>query len=204
MSKILIPFPVPTSTVIAYHKDSPYLVYLIRQAKKHKKRMTLVGGRCELPDQTHLDCIRDEWKQEAGGQNATLKNLRHWATKTDRDADPRETTLGKLTGNKCPKKLINQPVLGLYGCPDEIYLAEVDGTPFPSDGEATECILYDVRDLLISADESYSEFGAQHDLLLALYCRHLNGKPVDHNFLSDMFRLRIKLLEFQAFPERDR
>lgn len=198
MSKILIPYPVPTSTVIAYEKNNPYLVYVIRQAKKHMKRLTLVGGRCELPEQSHLDCIRDEWIQEAGGKGATLKRLRHWASKTDRYADPRESTLGKLAGKNCPTHLINEPALGLYGSPDEIYLAEVNGTPHPSDGEATECLAFDVRDIRITTEPVDSQFGAQHDLVLALYCRHLAKHiRIIHEDLSDMAKLRLTLLHLQ-------
>ncbi len=202
--KILIPFPVPTSTIIAHHKDNPYRVYVIEQAKKHNGRLTLVGGRCELPAQDHETCIKEEWVQEAGGKGATLTGLRFWLAKNDRFADPRKTTLGKVTSNQCPKRLINQPVLGLYGCPDAIFIAAVEGEPYPNDGEAKQCLLIDVREIVITETPEQSKFGAQHDLLLALYRQYLDRKiyfePVEP--ISDMADFRRSLLFSQSKDRR--
>lgn len=175
MSKTLIPFPVPTSTVIAHRKGKPHMVYLIEQTIKHNGRLTLIGGRCTLPKQSHTTCIREEWTQEAGGKGAELVNLRHWVYKTDRSADPRVTTLGKVTDNQCPEELRGQPVLGLYGSPDAIFIAEVAGQPYPNDGEAKQCILIDVRDIKITTTAEESKFGAQHDIVLALYAHKLEN-----------------------------
>ncbi len=200
----LIPFPVPTSTVIAYHQHDPYKVWVIEQAKKHRGRLTLVGGRCELPGQSHETCITEEWQQEAGGNGpdgiaAELTCLQYFLTKNDRFADPRETTLGKLTSGKCPKKLLNQPVLGLYGSPDAIYLGRVIGTPYPNDGEAKQCLLFDIRELVITETADQSKFGAQHDLLLGLYRRFVDRKFHGTNeMLTDMNELRSSLLSIQA------
>lgn len=200
----LIPFPVPTSSVIAYHERDPYKVWLIEQAKKHRGRLTLVGGRCELPKQTHETCINEEWQQEAGGEGpdgtaAELTCLQYFLTKNDRFADPRQTTLGKVTGGNCPKELLDQPVLGLYGSPDAIYLGRVIGTPYPNDGEAKQCVLFDIRQLVITETADESKFGAQHDLLLGLYRRFLDRKFAGQiEMLSDMNELRRSLLSIQA------
>jgi|GEM_PF-2960061 len=197
--QILIPFPVPTSSVIAYHQDDPYKVSLIEQAKKHRCRLTLIGGRCELPGQSHETCIQEEWVQEAGGKGAELTFLTYFLTKNDRFADPREVTLGKLTSGKCPQELIDLPVLGLYGSPDAIYMARVKGTPYPNDGEAKQCIWFDVRELVITETADESKFGAQHDLLLGLYRRFLDRKfQGTHEMLTDMNDLRRSLLQIQA------
>ncbi len=178
------------------------MVYLIEQAVKHKGRLTLVGGRCTLPKQSHTTCIREEWTQEAGGKGARLVNLRHWAYKTDRNADPRPTTLGKVTDKRCPEELINQPVLGLYGSPDALFIAEVEGEPYPSDGEAKQCLLIDVRDIKITSTANESKFGAQHDLVLALYDLMLKTPNMTTcdlaEVLEDMSSLRANLIRIQA------
>ncbi len=201
MNKTLTPYPVPTSTVIAHVKDKPHWVYVIEQAVKHNGRDTLIGGRCTLPGQSHSACIRDEWAQEAGGKGAMLRKVRHWAYKTDRYADPRVTTLGKVTDKQCPEELINQPVLGLYGSPDAIFIAEVNGTPYPSDGEAKRCFLVDVHDIKITATAEESNFGAQHDLVLALYALTLKNPRMSTrniaNALEDMSSLRAYLIRMQ-------
>lgn len=197
--QILIPFPVPTSTAIAYHKDDPYRVYCIEQAVKHNGRLTLIGGRRELPAQNHRTCIEEEWVQEAGGKGATLSRLTQFLTKSDPFADPRQTTLGKVTSNQCPKELSNQPVLGLYGCPDVIFLAQVEGEPYPNDGEAKQCVLIDIRDLVITETAEQSKFGAQHDLLLGLYRRYLDRKfQTTHELLEDLTEVRQSLLKIQT------
>lgn len=204
--KIYIPFPVPTSTIIAYSPDDPYLVWLIEQAVKHKGRWTLVGGRCTLPGQDHETCILEEWAQEAGGKGAVLKHLRPWIIKNDRAADPRKTTLGKVTDNQCPKRLINQAVLGLYGCPDQIYLGQVEGEPYPSDGEAKRCFIFDTRELVITETAEESKFGANHDVVLGLYRRWLDGRKIDvyDEAITSVADIRQSLLQLQANGWRTR
>lgn len=141
----------------------------------------------------------EEWGQEAGGKGAELDNLLYFVTKCDDNADRRVTTLGKVTSGNCPKHLFEQPVLGLYGCPDAIYIARVLGEPYPNDGEAKQCVLFDIRDLVITETEAESKFGAQHDLLLGLYRRFLDRKFVGtHEMLTDMNKLRRELLQIQA------
>jgi hypothetical protein len=185
---------VPTSTLIGVHPDNPFLVCVIEQAKKHRKRMTLVGGRLRLPRQTHLTCLVDEFDEEAGGAGATLTDIRLWAIKTDPYSDVREVTLGKLTHETCDSFLSGVPVIGHYGAPDHIYLAKVIGTPFPKDGEAKECKFFDVRDLSCTNNEEESCFGAQHDLILIVYRLFLEGRPVEIDDFTDFQKLRAKLL----------
>src|SRR4029453_19392287 len=113
---------VPTSTVIAIDPGDPYRVCVIEQVKKHGGRLTLVGGRVELPAQDHMTCALVEWDQEAGGKGAILVNPRLWAVKTDPKADIRESTLGKLTHELCPEELRAVPVHGHYGVPDRLHI----------------------------------------------------------------------------------
>ncbi len=185
---------VPTSTIIAATAHDPHKVWVIEQAKKHRKRMTLVGGRVELPRQTHLQCAFEEWGQEAGGKGATLIDLQLFATKTDPYSDVRPSTLGKLTHETCAPELRDVEVTGHYGAPDEIYWGRVDGEASPKDGEAKQCLLIDVRDIRCTETEEESRFGAQHDLILIVYRLFLYGRSVDKEDFSNFSALRARLL----------
>lgn len=187
-------FAVPTSSVIALNPTNAFEVNVIEQTKKHKGRLTLVGGRVELPRQNHLQCIHDEWDQEAGGMGATLKDCRLWAIKTDPYSDVRTSTLGKLTHETCAPELFQVPVTGHYGAPDHLFVASVVGTPYPKDGEAKRCFYFDVRNLTITEDEADSQFGAQQDLILAVYRLHLEGRAVEVDDFVDFVALRKKVL----------
>jgi hypothetical protein len=184
---------VPTSSVIAVDPKDPFKVCVIEQNGKHNGRLTLVGGKVEMPAQSHLQCAYDEWDQEAGGKNAKLIDLTLWAIKTDEHSDVRSSTLGKLTHNFCPPELANTPVIGHYGAPDYIYVGKVDGIPYPLDGEAKQCLFIDVRDVIVTATESESGYGAQHDLILVVYRLSLEGRPVDSRDFSDFRALRETL-----------
>jgi ADP-ribose pyrophosphatase YjhB (NUDIX family) len=187
---------VPTSTIIATLKGDPFKVCVIEQNTKHQGRLTLVGGRVNLPSQNHRDCALAEWTEEVGGQGATLKNLRLWAVKTDPSSDVRPSTLGKLTHNSCPEALRDQPATGHYGAPDCIYTAVVEGKPHPNDDEAKSAIFIDVRELVVTPCEEQSKFGAQHDLILAVFRRHLEGRPVQAGDFADFRSLRAMLLNY--------
>lgn len=184
---------VPTSSIIAIHKDDPYKVYVIEQSEKHRGRLTLVGGKLEMPRQNHLQCALEEWNQEAGGVGAKLFDTALWAIKTDEYSDVRQSTLGRLTADTCPEDLRAVPAIGHYGAPDYIYLAKVDGTPYPSDGEAKQCLSIDVRDIELTATENESRFGAQHDLILLVYRLSLAGRPVSNQDFTDFDKLRRDL-----------
>jgi len=189
---------VPTSSVIAHLDGDPHQVCVIEQCQKHKGRLTLVGGRVELPKQGHLQCALDEWDQEAGGHGAKLLQPKLWAVKTDPYSDVRHSTLGKLSHNTCPEHLRDTACVGHYGAPDHLYLAAVSGTPHPQDGEAKRCFYFDVRQLQVTEREEDSLFGAQHDLILAVYRLHLAGRPVTNDDFSDFKALRQKLLKDQT------
>ncbi|MBC7999899.1 MAG: hypothetical protein IAF58_18230 [Leptolyngbya sp.] len=184
---------VPTSSVIAIDANDPFKVCVIEQNGKHNGRLTLVGGKVEMPKQSHLQCAYDEWDQEAGGKGAKLIDLTLWAIKTDEHSDVRPATLGKLTHNFCPPELASTPVIGHYGAPDYIYVGKVDGIPYPLDGEAKQCLFIDVRDVIVTASESESRYGAQHDLILVAYRLSLQGRPVDNRDFADFRALRAEL-----------
>lgn len=184
---------VPTSSVIAVSADDAYKAWVIEQNGKHKGRLTLVGGKVIMPEQTHEQCALEEWDQEAGGKGAKLHDVKLWAVKTDAHSDVRQATLGKLTHDLCPESLRATVVTGHYGCPDYLYLAKVEGEPFPFDGEAKSCKLIDVRDVPWTETEAESRYGAQHDLILMVYRLWLSGRPVDVSDLTDFRALRAKL-----------
>jgi len=192
------PMAIPTSSVIAHREGDPFQVYVIKQAKKHNRRLMMVGGRVALPQQTHFDCARAKWDQEAGGLGATLVDLQKWGVRWDPSVDVREITLGKATNNLCPPELRNLPVMGHYGLPDTIFVASVNGTPHPKNGEAEKVVLLDVREIVITENEADSQFGAQHDLVLALYARLLEGRDLKVNDLSNFKALRAELLRTQG------
>lgn len=184
---------VPTSSVIAVSADDAYKAWVIEQNGKHKGRLTLVGGKVIMPEQTHEQCALEEWDQEAGGKGAKLHDMKLWAVKTDAHSDVRQATLGKLTHDLCPESLRAAVVTGHYGCPDYLYLAKVEGEPFPFDGEAKSCKLIDVRDVPWTETEAESRYGAQHDLILMVYRLWLSGRPVDVSDFTDFRALRAKL-----------
>ncbi len=191
---------VATSTVIALDANDAFRVCLIQQAKKHRQRKTLVGGKRTGSD-SHEDTAIGEFSQEAGGENATLRNVRLWAVKTDRLADVRTVSLGRATDDLCPPELASLEVIAHYGYPDYIYTAVVEGTPAPKDGEAKNVVWMDVRDIVITEREEDSTFGAQHDLILAAYRYALEGDSRIGDLaihLSDMNSLRTLLLSIQS------
>lgn len=189
---------VPTSSVIAVKPNDPRQVCVIEQNGKHKGRLTLVGGKVIMPKQSHLECALEEWDQEAGGKQAKLLDVSLWAIKTDAHSDVRKATLGKLTHDLCAPELRTVEVTGHYGAPDYLYLAKVEGEPFPFDGEAKSCKFIDVRDVPWTATEAESKFGAQHDLVLMVYRLWLAGRPVDGNDFTDFRALRTNLRELLA------
>ncbi len=189
---------VPTSSVIAVKPDDPYKVCVIEQNGKHKGRLTLVGGKVIMPAQTHLECALEEWDQEAGGKQAKLHDVTLWAVKTDAHSDVRPATLGKLTHDLCPAGERSLPVIGHYGVPDYLYLAKVEGEPYPLDGEAKSCIFIDVRDVKWTATEAESRYGAQHDLILMVYRLYLSGRPVALADFADFSALRANLRDLLA------
>jgi hypothetical protein len=184
---------VPTSSIIAYHPDDKYLVAVLEQAEKHRGRLTIAGGKIELPRQNARQCAVEEFDQECGGKGCTLDDIKLWAIKTDPYSDVRESKLGKLTHNLCPELLRDVPVIGHYGAPDHIYTASAIGTPYPKDGEAKQCFFFDVRTIEITADEKDSKFGAQQDLYLAVYRLYLDGRAVEPDDFVDFNALRHKL-----------
>lgn len=191
---------VATSTVIALDANDPFRVCLIQQAKKHRQRKTLVGGKRTGSD-SHEDTAIGEFSQEAGGKGATLLDVKLWAIKTDRLADVRTVTLGRATDDLCPSELASLEVIAHYGYPDYLYIAAVEGTPAPKDGEAKNVVWMDVRDIVITECEEDSTFGAQHDLILALYRYALEGDARVGDLaihLSDMNALRTLLLSMQG------
>jgi len=196
------PISIPTSTIIACDGMDPYQVCVIEQAKKHRRRKTLVGGKLELPPstsqicrQSFLDCAHKEWAEEAGGQGAILVAPELWAVRTDPYGDVREVTLSKACNELPPDDIKARPVIGHYGCPDCIFLAVVHGTPAPRDGEAKQCFFLDVRDIRITRTEEESQFGAQHDLILVLYRHYLQGRAPTFADLSDFTALRRRFCE---------
>lgn len=189
---------VPTSSVIAVKPDDPFKVCVIEQNGKHKGRLTLVGGKVIMPSQTHLQCALEEWDQEAGGKQAKLHDVSLWAIKTDAHSDVRPATLGKLTHDLCPDEQRTLPVIGHYGVPDYIYLAKVEGEPYPLDGEAKSCIFIDVRELKWTATEAESRYGAQHDLILMVYRLWLEGRPVGTADFADFRALRATLKGYSS------
>lgn len=124
---------------------------------------------------------------------------RLWAVKCDPNSGLRKSTLGKLTHYTCPRALRNAPVFGHYGLPDSIFIGGVKGIPFPNDGEAKGFFVYDVRQIEVAASEEESKFGANHDLILAVYRLELAGIRIDKSLaFSDLKKLRKDLPKLLA------
>lgn len=185
---------VPTSTIIGYHPQDPALVCVLVHAAKHQGRMTMPGGKC-TGGKTHRECALEEFDQEVGGLGASLLNLRLLAIKYDLLADVRKTTLGRATDYLCPQAEAEEEVTALYGCPDHIFVAEVQGEPSPKDGEAKSTLWFDVRTLVIAPNSAESAFAAEHDLILHLYRKSLEGRPVSNTDMLDMRKLRSSILQ---------
>ncbi len=184
---------VPTCTIILTRPDNPYEVAVIEQSEKHNGRFTLVGGKL-TGDFTPEMCAEEEFDQEVGGKAAKLISPTRLTVKTDRMADPRVVSLKKATDGLCPDTLAGLKVLALYGVPDYIFVGTVEGELAPKDGEAKRVEWIDVRNVKVTATAAESIFGAQHDLLLIAYCRHLQGTPIDPLALSDLAAYREALL----------
>jgi hypothetical protein len=209
-------FPVPTSTYIPQvsSEKTPHLIWLMEPEEKHNGRWILLGGRAKarkpgrmsssgvrlLPSfQTPMQCLRAEFTEEAGGAGATMISPKLWAIKCDPNSGLRKTTLGKLTHNTCPEPLRNVPVFGHYGVPDSIFTGGVKGTPHPNDGEAKGFFKYDVRKVEVTASEQESKFGANHDLIVAVYRLELAGCQINKaEAFSDLTKLRRTLPKLLA------
>lgn len=191
---------VPTSTIIARRaEDDWFNVCVIKHSAKHRQRITLIGGK-RTGEATHEDTAKEEFAQEVGGLDATIHGLSLWAVKSDRLCDVREVTLGRVTDEHCPPHLSDIKVTAYYGYPDYIYTGVIEGTPSPNDGEAQDVTWIDVRDIVITEHEEDSQFGAQHDLVLALYrwwVEHFGGLD-ENRLLSDFKQLRATLIEWQS------
>lgn len=187
-----------TSSVIAHERDRRHMVCVIEHYKtKHDGRLTIVGGRVVIPKQVHPDAADEEFTQEVGGMGAILEERQPWAVKTDPYSDIRLSTFGKLTHGQCRPEHSDIVVRGHYGCPDVIYTAVVNGTPWPNDHEAVRAFFTDVFEIRITETPEESKFGAQHDLYLAVYALYLKGRPVDISDFADLKALRAKLLSWQ-------
>ncbi|MFI5205424.1 MAG: NUDIX domain-containing protein [Candidatus Paceibacterales bacterium] len=193
---------VPTATVIGNFPNDIFTVAVIRPKNKHDGRLVLPGGclnleKKETPEQVAMR----EWDEEVGGEGSYLQFLKLWTIKTDPLADVRTSTLGKLTHGECPTELAETPVIGHYGCPDWIFRGEVVGTPSPKDGEAEECIWFNLRELKISPTVQESQFGANHDLILGIilfrYLYGINLSRASDAHLTDMAELRQFLRRHQ-------
>ncbi len=203
----MLPIAVPTVTVLAVHPKDPFKVAVIKhQPTKHKGRRTLVGGKFQLRGtNSPLQQAHQEWAEEAGGKGATLENVELWAIKLDHNADVRQVPLKKSTDGDCPSFLEGVTTTAFFGTPDRIYTATVKGTPAPVKGEGADlaesvkCEWVDVRSLQLTAEEHQSHYGAQHDLIMKVYCHVLENrwtlKPSD---FEDFETLRNRLLEIQC------
>lgn len=207
-----IPIAVPTVTVIAYRADDPYMVLVIKHhSTKHGGRCTLVGGKVPMWRSTtssssrHANRMHTEWLEEAGGKGASLKDLRLWAIKVDAESDVRVVPLSKSTDGCAPRVLGLLPTEAFFGTPDLIYLAEVVGEPAPqpsADAEAVSAEWIDVRNLVITDSAADSQYGAQHDLIMKVYCYWMNRRwqqMVDD--FEDFSQLRSYLLAMQIRPD---
>lgn len=203
----MTPIAVPTVTVIAFHRANPYLVLVIKHRQtKHAGKLTLVGGKYPLRQvKTALQQMLKEWWEEAGGNDARLIDPKLWAVKLDHRSGHRFVTLAKATDGDCPRWLANVQVQAFFGVPDRLFAAAVEGEPAPNRGEtddlaeATECLWIDTRQLRIQADKSVSQFGAQHDLILKVWCYVLDKRmSIDLDTFDDFDALRERLLSMQS------
>jgi len=202
-----LPIAVPTVTVLAVHPEDPFKVSVMKhQPTKHNGRRTLIGGKFKLRGTTTpLQQAHTEWAEEAGGEGATLENVELWAIKLDHNADVRQVPLKKSTDGDCPSWLEGVTTTAYFGTPDRIYTATVKGTPAPVTGEgedlaeSVKCEWVDVRSIQLTCEAHQSSYGAQHDLIMKVYCHVLEGrwvlKPGD---FEDFEALRDRLLEIQC------
>ncbi|MBC7999461.1 MAG: hypothetical protein IAF58_16030, partial [Leptolyngbya sp.] len=57
-----------------------------------------------------------------------------------------------------------------------------------------QCLFIDVRDVIVTASEGESRYGAQHDLILVAYRLSLQGRPIDNRDFADFRALRADLI----------
>lgn len=189
----MLEFFVPTATMIAYRLDNPLYVCVIRHAKKHDGKLTLPGGRKE-PGEDPRVRAEIEFDEEAGGTNedrVVLGTPKLVFAACCPNRDIREAKFGKLTFNRCPEEMRELTVKGIYGAPDFVFAARIlSGTPAPRDGEAKECLFVDAQEVTVPEHAEESEFGAGHDLILALWRYLCTGGIIRPEWLADFALMR--------------
>ncbi len=131
---------VPTASIIAYRKGSPFDIVVLRSGEKHNGKLVLPGGCLEAGDEKYEDCAKRELTEETGLHGVHFEFL---FLEDNPGRDVRELPLKKFveaSGDDVPEI----SVTACY-CSDMVYSCEVVGEPFAKDSEAKEVFFVDAR-----------------------------------------------------------
>ena len=131
---------VPTASIIAYKKGSPFEIVVLRSGEKHKGKLVLPGGCLEAGDERYEDCAKRELTEETGlyGDNFEFLFMEDSPRRDVRELPLRKFVEG--SGDDVPEISVTA-----FYCSDMVYSCEVEGEPFAKDGEAKEVYYIDAR-----------------------------------------------------------
>jgi ADP-ribose pyrophosphatase YjhB (NUDIX family) len=168
-----------TGTILGVHHQFPWLVAFTKNApEKHNGRHTLPGGRQQ--DETFMQVLRREFRDEAGGEQARLGRIRIIAVALDRYRDVRQKTFGYVSEGRCQDGLADVVAPFSYGCPDYVGFAPIYGVPAPNNAVATDdgqsermekVEFLDVHPMRFTVDPAQSFLAAGHDVIVDVYRR---------------------------------
>ncbi len=158
-----------TATAIVTSKYDPYRI-LVATSAKHKFPV-LPGGKMETADlvadgdNPGLSCVLREIKEEIG---TDLLNPKYIGKATDPDRDIRLVPPSKLTAAVVvPTLPSNLPddgkVKAHYGCPDHLFVGQVDETALTTTEELRNLKFIDIRTL------GLGDLSAGHDVVVLAY-----------------------------------
>jgi ADP-ribose pyrophosphatase YjhB (NUDIX family) len=168
--EIVADVTVSTASAIVVSKHDPYLI-LVADSEKHP-RPVIPGGKVEHVDCAHdaatpgLRCILREVKQEIG---AELRNPRYLGKATDPDRDirlvPAKKVMEAVVVPALPSGVSEDAtVRAHYGCPDYIFVGEVDEATLSRDTEELKGVRFiDIRTL------HPGDLSAGHDVIVLTY-----------------------------------
>lgn len=172
--EIVAEVTVSTASAIVRSKDDPYRV-LVADSEKHPKPV-IPGGKVEREDVTSdakapgLSCVLREVKEEVGTE---LFNPTYLGKAQDPDRDIRLVPAKKVSSAVVEPELPNgvaadAMVKAHYGCPDYIFVGEVDEAALTDTEELKGRRFIDIRKI------GPGDLSAGHDVILLTYRRMLD------------------------------
>lgn len=133
---------VPTASIIAHSVDDPFRIVVMESGPKHGGKYILPGGCVDIGERT-MQTAERELLEETG---LTGTHFSFFFLEDAPKRDVRTHSLQRYAGDSWPADMQDIPVTA-YFCMDAVYTCEVEGEPFPADGEAAQVFYMDAREV---------------------------------------------------------